>query len=299
MRHGTRLGVFVAGLILIAAAQASARYWGRPKTPSAGACFYEDIEFGGRYFCARAGTSTTKITVRHQRRDLVDSHLRERAGHRLSRPQLQGTVAAIEANTADLRQAGLNDRISSFRIESGYGGNWGGSHGGGGGYITTADGRTRRRRRWCGARTSRFSTRARCSQPQLHRRRHEEPLVPAATRERVEEEPGVPRKAQTVNLANQTVPQRFGDGLGLRVDVQFAVDAFLGGTKWCARSRRLGGGGLVVVTLHQEREQPDLVRRELVVVRSGGESRGRRQLPGGRPRATSAPRRHRFAMHAD
>ena len=49
-------------------------------------------------------------------------------------PNFKGQSRRFEANTADLRQAGLNDRISSFRIESGYGGNWGGSHGGGGGY---------------------------------------------------------------------------------------------------------------------------------------------------------------------
>ena len=49
-------------------------------------------------------------------------------------PNFKGQSRRFDSNMPDLRNAGLNDRISSFRIESRYGGNWGGSHGGGGGY---------------------------------------------------------------------------------------------------------------------------------------------------------------------
>ena len=61
MSHRTRVGALATALLLAAAGSASAQWWGRPKPPSSGACFYEDINFNGRYFCAREGTSTTKV----------------------------------------------------------------------------------------------------------------------------------------------------------------------------------------------------------------------------------------------
>jgi hypothetical protein len=132
MTHGTRLGVFVAGLMLIGANQASAQYWGRPRTPSAGACFYEDIEFGGRYFCARAGTSTTKVPS-GTNDEISSIRIFGNAQVIVYRdPNFKGQSRRFDSNMPDLRNAGLNDRISSFRIESRYGGNWGGSPGSGG-----------------------------------------------------------------------------------------------------------------------------------------------------------------------
>src|SRR5262245_38578791 len=39
--------------MLVLAPSASAQYWGRGSQPNSGACFYEDINYGGRYFCTR------------------------------------------------------------------------------------------------------------------------------------------------------------------------------------------------------------------------------------------------------
>lgn len=38
-----------------------AQTWGRPQVPSFGVCFYEDIDFGGRYFCVRVGATSERV----------------------------------------------------------------------------------------------------------------------------------------------------------------------------------------------------------------------------------------------
>ena len=58
MKDSTKIAVLVGALILFGVASASAQVWGRPPVPSAGACFYEDVNFGGQYFCSPAGAST-------------------------------------------------------------------------------------------------------------------------------------------------------------------------------------------------------------------------------------------------
>ena len=35
--------------------------WGRERVPEAGACFYENINFGGRYFCVRPGEALRSL----------------------------------------------------------------------------------------------------------------------------------------------------------------------------------------------------------------------------------------------
>lgn len=45
----------VVGALLAVAAPAWAQRWGRPRPPRAGACFYQNANFGGDYFCVQAG----------------------------------------------------------------------------------------------------------------------------------------------------------------------------------------------------------------------------------------------------
>ena len=47
--------------MLVLASSASAQYWGRGAYPASGACFYEDINYGGRYFCTRVGDSNPRV----------------------------------------------------------------------------------------------------------------------------------------------------------------------------------------------------------------------------------------------
>jgi hypothetical protein len=123
MKHGAWVGLLAGGLMLAAAGYASAQNWGRPSTPAAGACFYEDIDFGGRYFCARAGTDNARVPSGTN--DEISS-IRIFGNARVvvyRDPNFKGQARTFESNMTDLRQIGLNDRISSFRIEAR--GHWG------------------------------------------------------------------------------------------------------------------------------------------------------------------------------
>jgi len=128
------VGCFVGAAIVSGAANASAQSWGRPRTPSAGVCFYEDIDFGGRYFCASVGSSVEHVSGGA---DDEISSIRvfgnaEVTVYRDS--DFRGASRRFDTNVSDLRSSGFNDRVTSYRVAvRGYsqGGNWGGGSGGG------------------------------------------------------------------------------------------------------------------------------------------------------------------------
>ena len=112
----------VVGLCGVAADVAEAQRFGRGQTPAAGACFYEDIDFQGDYFCVRAGDVVESLP-----RDMNDRISSIRTFGRVEvgvfqDNQFSGRGARFE-DVNDLRRQGWNDRISSIRVDSlgGYG----------------------------------------------------------------------------------------------------------------------------------------------------------------------------------
>jgi hypothetical protein len=104
-------------LLLSGASPASAQTWGRPRVPSSGACFYEHIDFGGRYFCSRAGE--TRDSVPRGTNDEISS-IRVFGGAEVEvfrDPDFRGSSRRFESDVRDLRRTGWNDRISSFRVD--------------------------------------------------------------------------------------------------------------------------------------------------------------------------------------
>jgi hypothetical protein len=123
-----------AGLVLAVAASASAQSWGRPRPPQSGACFYEHINFEGRYFCIHAGTSDDNIP--HGLNNEISS-IRIFGDARVvvyKDGNFHGSSRHFESSVSDLRREGLNDRISSVRVDGRYYGRGGGGGGGGGGW---------------------------------------------------------------------------------------------------------------------------------------------------------------------
>jgi hypothetical protein len=109
--------------------------WGRPSTPANGACFYENVNFGGQYFCSRQGETVEMVP--------------EGTNDRISSIQLFGNAELIvyrnrdfagvsqwfDVSEPDLRESGWNDTISSYRVETrGATGNRGRGYGYGRGY---------------------------------------------------------------------------------------------------------------------------------------------------------------------
>ena len=108
---------------LLSVAPAYAQRWGRGATPRSGVCFYEDINFGGRYFCTSAGESQSRVSSGNNDEissirlfgDAVATVYRD--------PNFRGQSRVIDSSVSDLRALGFNDRISSYQVETGRG-NW-------------------------------------------------------------------------------------------------------------------------------------------------------------------------------
>jgi hypothetical protein len=119
------LVVLTLGLFsLCGAVNASAQpRWGRERMPSAGACFYEDRNFGGRYFCVQPGED-----LRSMPRGLGDrvSSIRLLGASEVTvfrDNNMRGRSARFTRDVGDLRRDGWNDQISSIVVAGGRFGN--------------------------------------------------------------------------------------------------------------------------------------------------------------------------------
>jgi len=118
----------VAGVLLVLPSLASAQRWGRERFPQSGACFFQDRDFRGDYFCVPAGASIPVIPD-----DMNDeiSSIRIFGRARVvvfDQREFSGESEEFTADVADLTLRHLggsrtwNDRIDSFQVESGGGG---------------------------------------------------------------------------------------------------------------------------------------------------------------------------------
>ena len=109
----------IAALCIASADRAEAQRFGRGATPGAGACFYEDIDFQGDYFCVPAGEVIESLP--RGMNDRISSIRTFGRGIEVSVFQngnFNGRSARFD-DVRDLRQQGWNDRISSIRVDSG------------------------------------------------------------------------------------------------------------------------------------------------------------------------------------
>ena len=60
MFNRTTFALLASGTLLAAPAAAAQR-WGYGQVPDAGACFYQEPNYRGRYFCARAGEDMSPL----------------------------------------------------------------------------------------------------------------------------------------------------------------------------------------------------------------------------------------------
>jgi hypothetical protein len=105
----------VLGLMQAVDAAAQPR-WGRERTPQAGACFYEDRNFEGRYFCVPQGDDLRSIP--NGMGDRISS-IRLFGGAEVTvfrDRDMRGRSARFLSNERDLRRDGLNDQISSIVV---------------------------------------------------------------------------------------------------------------------------------------------------------------------------------------
>lgn len=114
-RYSTAL--LLAGAIVVShASTASAQRWGREAVPRSGVCFYEDIDFGGRYFCSPIGAA---VDIPRAMNDAISSIkiIGDGAVTIFGDDGLRGQSRVIDSDVRDLRDLGFNDRISSYRVD--------------------------------------------------------------------------------------------------------------------------------------------------------------------------------------
>jgi len=109
--------------VIAASSTVSGQRWGRGKLPQDGACFYQDPDFHGDYFCLTGGEELaamssdandkiTSIKIFGQADVTVFSDVR-----------FAGDSTRFAGNVRDLKDEKWNDRISSLRVRSGVGEN--------------------------------------------------------------------------------------------------------------------------------------------------------------------------------
>ncbi len=112
-----RLAVaWMLGLVVFFPAAAGAQGWGRPRPPRAGACFYQDANYRGDYFCVEAGDAY----------DVVPEGLNDRISSiRLfgdasvtvyRNPNFGGRSTRFTDDVSNLQEEGWNDTVSSLRV---------------------------------------------------------------------------------------------------------------------------------------------------------------------------------------
>lgn len=123
--------VLITGLICLFVAQSVAAQprWGRERVPNQGACFYEDVNFRGNYFCVREGDRLDSLPGR-MADEISSVRVLGNAEVTVFRDSgMRGRSARFINDVRNLKSEGWNDQISSLDVTSGrdysgYGG-WG------------------------------------------------------------------------------------------------------------------------------------------------------------------------------
>ena len=112
------LGAAVVGVNSVSAAEQGRMQWGAEPMPQAGVCFFNNTNFGGQYFCVRAGDDLARLP--------------EGMNDKISSFRVIGTIELMVfkddefggasgrfmTDVRDLRREGWSDRISSLRVSN-------------------------------------------------------------------------------------------------------------------------------------------------------------------------------------
>ncbi len=92
--------------------------WGRPQTPSRGACFYKDSDFRGEAFCASLGTQTARLP-RGVEDEISSIQIFGNVEVTLyQHPNFQGQTRTITSSINSLKSIGFNDKVSALRVDN-------------------------------------------------------------------------------------------------------------------------------------------------------------------------------------
>ncbi len=116
-RTAMAMAWLVGGAVLATSSAATAQFSGG-RLPREGACFYQDSNYRGQYFCAEAGEDLSSLPSGAN--DRVSSiRILGRAEVRVYEdPRFRGESLQFDSDVRDLQSDNFNDVISSIHIES-------------------------------------------------------------------------------------------------------------------------------------------------------------------------------------
>ncbi len=121
MKRYLTIGILMGAALLTHVSTASAQRWGREATPRSGVCFYEDINFQGRYFCTPVGYDVEGVPSGMNDRVSSARVFGNAVATVFRDPSFRGQAKVIEYDVRDLRGMGFNDRVSSYSVDAGFG----------------------------------------------------------------------------------------------------------------------------------------------------------------------------------
>ena len=116
--------IFALFFLFRAEAASAQPRWGRERMPQAGACFFEDRNFRGRYFCVKPGERLRSMP--NGMGDRISSvRVLGAAEVTVFRDaEMRGRSARFIGDVRDLKREGWNDQISSVDVGRGTSGGW-------------------------------------------------------------------------------------------------------------------------------------------------------------------------------
>src|SRR5262245_26263904 len=113
-------GSLAAFVFLLAATAGAQPRWSRERPPETGACFYEDANYQGRYFCMRPGERVGTLPAAMTDR-IASVRLIGGAEITIFRDsELRGRSARFLTSVRDLRREGWRGQISSLEVVTSY-----------------------------------------------------------------------------------------------------------------------------------------------------------------------------------
>jgi hypothetical protein len=103
-------------LVALTTAGLDAQRWGRPRPPRAGACFYQNANFGGDWFCIQAGDGYDAMPDGLNDRISSIRIVGDASVEVYRNPNFSGRSSRFTEDVSNLQREGWNDTISSVRV---------------------------------------------------------------------------------------------------------------------------------------------------------------------------------------
>jgi hypothetical protein len=113
-----RLVLVLGGVLLAISSPVVAQRWGTERPPKDGVCFYEDADYGGRYFCVRTGDNLRSLPSGMNDR-ISSIRIYGRAEVEIFKSSnYEGDSERFDFDVRNLKSEKWNDKISSVRVRS-------------------------------------------------------------------------------------------------------------------------------------------------------------------------------------